>query len=168
MGLIARPRPPERGWHRGVQFQVHACPRVHGRLSVDPPDDPRSGGHALSRLSRGPGPHRAGAGASEYALWSRRVERQRLVFHSDHGGQPRFKGSSQLRLLLTGSRAAREARGGLPVQGLAGSAVEGSGDGGEVVGAVFAQVGAVGAVLRSSPLGAPLFVEWCSGGPRTP
>jgi putative transposase len=26
-------------------------------------------------------------GALEYALWSRRIERQRLVFHSDHGGQ---------------------------------------------------------------------------------
>jgi putative transposase len=26
-------------------------------------------------------------GALEYALWSRQVERQRLVFHSDHGGQ---------------------------------------------------------------------------------
>jgi putative transposase len=26
-------------------------------------------------------------GALEYALWSRQVERERLVFHSDHGGQ---------------------------------------------------------------------------------
>jgi len=34
-------------------------------------------------------------GALEYALWSRKVERERLVFHSDHGAQPRFKGSLQ-------------------------------------------------------------------------
>jgi transposase InsO family protein len=26
-------------------------------------------------------------GALEYALWSRHVERERLVFHSDHGAQ---------------------------------------------------------------------------------
>jgi putative transposase len=31
------------------------------------------------------------------------------VIHSDHGSQPRFKGSSQHRLLLTGSTVAREA-----------------------------------------------------------
>ena len=37
-------------------------------------------------------------GALEYALWSRRIERERLVFHSDHGAQPRFKGPSQHRL----------------------------------------------------------------------
>jgi putative transposase len=37
-------------------------------------------------------------GALEYALWSRKVERDRLVFHSDHGAQPGFKGSSQRRL----------------------------------------------------------------------
>jgi putative transposase len=30
-----------------------------------------------------------------------------LVCHSDHGCQPRFKGSSQHRLLLTGSTVAR-------------------------------------------------------------
>jgi transposase InsO family protein len=36
-------------------------------------------------------------GALEYALWSRQVERERLVFHSDHGGQTRFKGSMQHR-----------------------------------------------------------------------
>jgi putative transposase len=38
-------------------------------------------------------------GALEYALWSRQVERERLVFHCDHGAQPRFKGSSQHRLV---------------------------------------------------------------------
>jgi hypothetical protein len=37
--------------------------------------------------------------------------------------------------------------GGLPVEGLAGSAVEGSGDGGEVAEAVLAEVGALGEVL---------------------
>ena len=34
-------------------------------------------------------------GALEYAVWSRQVERGRLVFHSDHGAQLRLKGSSQ-------------------------------------------------------------------------
>jgi putative transposase len=43
-------------------------------------------------------------GALEYALWSRQVERERLVFHSDHGGQTGFKGSSQH--CFVGSRVA--------------------------------------------------------------
>jgi putative transposase len=34
-------------------------------------------------------------GALEYALWSRQVERDRLVFHSDHGALLGFKGWSQ-------------------------------------------------------------------------
>jgi putative transposase len=34
-------------------------------------------------------------GALEYALWSRKVERERLVFHSDHGAQGGFNRSSQ-------------------------------------------------------------------------
>jgi putative transposase len=46
-------------------------------------------------------------GALEYALWSRRIERERLVFHSDHGAQGGFNWSSQHRLLLTGSTVAR-------------------------------------------------------------
>jgi len=45
-------------------------------------------------------------GALEYALWSRNVERERLVFHSDHGALLGFKGSSQHRLLLMGWRVA--------------------------------------------------------------
>ena len=37
-------------------------------------------------------------GALEYALWSRDIERDQLIFHSDRGAQPRFKGSSQHQL----------------------------------------------------------------------
>jgi putative transposase len=47
-------------------------------------------------------------GALEYALWSRNVERERLVFHSDHGAQLGFKGSMQHRLcaVIVGDRSA--------------------------------------------------------------
>jgi putative transposase len=38
-------------------------------------------------------------GALEYALWSRQVQREQLVFHSDHGAQTGLKGSSQRRLV---------------------------------------------------------------------
>ena len=33
--------------------------------------------------------------ALEQALWARHPDPDRLIHHSDHGGQPRFKGSSQ-------------------------------------------------------------------------
>jgi transposase InsO family protein len=38
-------------------------------------------------------------GALEYALWSRQVQRERLVFHSDRGVLTGLKGSSQHRLV---------------------------------------------------------------------
>jgi putative transposase len=45
-------------------------------------------------------------GALDLALWERHLEPDRLVFHSDHGAQPRFKGSSQ-HCLVVGSTVAR-------------------------------------------------------------
>jgi putative transposase len=45
--------------------------------------------------------------ALEMAIWRRQAQLQGLVHHSDRGSQPRFKGSSQHRLLLTGSTVAR-------------------------------------------------------------
>ena len=45
--------------------------------------------------------------ALEMAIWRRRAQLQGLVHHSDRGSQPRFKGSSQHRLLLMGSTVAR-------------------------------------------------------------
>jgi putative transposase len=42
--------------------------------------------------------------ALEMAIWRRQAQLQGLVHHSDRGGQPRFKGSLQHRLLLAGSR----------------------------------------------------------------
>jgi putative transposase len=45
--------------------------------------------------------------ALEMAIWSRRGELEGLVHHSDRGSQLGFKGSSQHRLLLTGSTVAR-------------------------------------------------------------
>jgi putative transposase len=46
--------------------------------------------------------------ALEMAVWARQHEGlDGLVHHSDRGVQPRFKGSSQHRLLLTGSTVAR-------------------------------------------------------------
>ena len=45
--------------------------------------------------------------ALEMAIWRRQAQLERLVHHSDRGSQPRFKGSSQHRLPLTGSTVAR-------------------------------------------------------------
>jgi putative transposase len=45
--------------------------------------------------------------ALEMAIWRRQAQLDGLVHHSDRGSQPRFKGSSQHRLLLTGSTVAR-------------------------------------------------------------
>ena len=45
--------------------------------------------------------------ALEMAIWRRQAQLEGLVHHSDRGSQPRFKGSSQHRLLLTGSTVAR-------------------------------------------------------------
>jgi transposase InsO family protein len=45
--------------------------------------------------------------ALEMAIWRRQAQLDGLVHHSDRGSQPRFKGSLQHRLLLTGSTGAR-------------------------------------------------------------
>ena len=94
--------------------------------------------------------------ALEQALWARRPDTadpgQRLVHHSDAGGQPRFKGSLQHRLVgyrpnapgvpaparhLGGQSETIEVveglGGGFPAEGFAGSAVECCGDSVEVV-----------------------------------
>jgi transposase InsO family protein len=45
--------------------------------------------------------------AVELAIWHRQAQLEGLVHHADRGSQPGFKGSSQHRLLLTGSTVAR-------------------------------------------------------------
>jgi putative transposase len=45
--------------------------------------------------------------ALEMAIWRRQAQLQGLVHHSDRGGQPRFKGSLQHRLLLMSVTVAR-------------------------------------------------------------
>jgi transposase InsO family protein len=53
--------------------------------------------------------------ALEMAIWRRQAHLAGLVHHSDRGSQPRFKGSSQHRLLLTGSTVARYRGSPVPV-----------------------------------------------------
>jgi hypothetical protein len=93
-------------------------------------------------------------------LWQRGREdcptrARALIHHCDAGSQPGFKGSSQHRLcgvIVDDGEC-------LPSEGLAGPAVEGGGDGVEVVAAVFGPSVPRGRYWRSSPLDGPMFVK---------